>query len=129
MRYFTSFFLVLSHKNSVCSLFLQHTSTPASLFPLLGKHTWPAAFTLAGAALANDPVTSPTACSNKPSSKCSFLLLVPTSVLLLEPGQINLPNPQLLGHTPHLKSREVPITLQSPAFQPAWTNHSANTPP
>lgn len=43
-------------------------------------------------------------------------LLIPTSLLLLEPGQINL-KPQLWGHVAHLKSQGESITQQSPAFQ------------
>lgn len=43
-------------------------------------------------------------------------LLIPTSVLLLEPGQNNL-KPQLWGQVPHLKSQGESITQQSPAFR------------
>lgn len=51
-------------------------------------------------------------------------LLIPTSVLLSEPGPIN-PKPQLWGHAPHLKSQGESITQQSPAFQASGASHSA----
>lgn len=97
-----------------------------SLFQLLGQHTLLVAFPLTKAAMTSVSITSHRDCRNKPSTKCSFLLLVPTSVSLIESGLIHLLNTQLLGHALHPKSQDRGCPSPSKA-QPA-SPHEAPTP-